>query len=255
MNRAEEILEHFAIETPDEIDLEAICHYFGAQIQRQPLSGCEGRLIGFKNKAIITVNSNSSLSRQNFTAAHELGHWLNDKGKVSHQCTEEVLLKAWSGDNIETIANKFAAKLLMPENILRARIKKLAFRIKDVQELANDFSVSLTAMAIRVLKLDLATGVLLWSNGEYRNRFTISQSYPTKAWPVKKIDNESCAKYLQGKSIGSKFGTSVPADLWIDRTDASFHEVYEDSIVVSENSILTLLHWPDESYLIKLLEN
>ena len=255
MKTPEEIIEYFCIDHPNEIDLDAICFHFKAKVERRSLSGCEGRLIGFKERAIITVNSSSSKKRQRFTAGHELCHWLNDKGNVSHRCTEKTLLNAWSNDNAETRANNFSAKLLMPESLLRKLGKGKNFTIKDMIKLAEMFGVSLTAMAIRFLKLDLASGMLIWSDGNERSRFTTNPSYQKRAWPIKLIDKESCAAFVKEKETGSKYGCSIPADIWIDSATASHYELYEDSIVVMNGVILSLISWPDEGYLISLAEN
>lgn len=256
MKRAEDILKYFGIESPEEIDLETICYFFNAEIQIKPLTGCEGRLIGYKGRAIITVNSNSSKNRQKFSIGHELGHWLLDRGSVAHACTKSSLEQKWNGTSIESRANRFSADLLMPEKWIRSGSVGKKFRVRDISVIADSFGVSKTAVAFRLLELDIFNGLLIWSDGEKRtSNFVSNPSLPKKAWPVDLIDKESCAAYLKNKDVGESRGLPVPGDLWINRVDASHSEVYEDSIVVSEKVILTLISWPSEKYLLSLMES
>lgn len=253
MNSAEEIIEYFSIDDPSEIDIEAICYHFNAEVEYRPLTGCEGRLIGFQEKAIITVNENSSTRKQRFTMAHELCHWLNDKGKVSnHICTDDIISNKWTGFDIETRANNFAASLLMPKELFNRLGRGKKFRLSTIREISEEFDTSITATAIRFLNLELNNGLIVSSVDNRRRWFSRNKGLPEKVWPVDLIDNESFAKYLESKNIGDRMGGEVPADLWINRSDASFYNLYEDSIKTSENSILSLISWDDESYLIKL---
>lgn len=255
MKTPEEIIDHFCIEHPEEIDIEAICFHYNAKVEKHPLSGCEGRLIGYKDKAVITVNSKSSLNRQRFTVGHELCHWLNDRGDVAHKCTEEIIMNSWFKDNPETRANKFSARLLMPDQLMRKFGRNKKFKLREMKELAGLFRVSVTAMAIRFLKLDLASGMLVWSDGKERKRFTVNPSYPKRAWPVQRVDNESCAAFIKEKDQGSQYGCEMPADVWIDDVKASHFNLYEDSMVILPGTVLSLISWPDEEFLIQVSDN
>lgn len=251
----EYIIDYFGIDDPKEIDIEAICHYYKIKVAYESLTGCEGRLIGYNDKAIITVNKNSSLKRQRFSIAHELAHWILDKGKVSHLCTIETFTKKWNTNDIETKANKFAARLLMPNSILKKIGQKKKFRVRDLTEISDIFSTSLTATAIRFLELDLNNGILISSERGIRKWFATNPSLPKRIWPVDLIDKESWANHIKDKEIGTKQGGSVPTDLWINRSDASYYEVYEDSVVTALSTVLTLVSWDNESYLLKLLDD
>lgn len=58
---------------PAEIDLEAIAWTMGAKVRYRPLDGCEARIIGRDDQAIITINERSPPRRQRFSLAHEIG--------------------------------------------------------------------------------------------------------------------------------------------------------------------------------------
>ena len=81
LTQSERLLQKLGITEPKEIDLESIAHYCGASVKFRPLDGCEARIIGRGDKAIITINDRSPYRRQRFSIAHELGHWQHHRGK------------------------------------------------------------------------------------------------------------------------------------------------------------------------------
>jgi len=56
------------ISEPSEIDVE-IAQYLGATVAYQPLTGCDARIPGNTEAAIITVDSTSNRGRQRFSRA------------------------------------------------------------------------------------------------------------------------------------------------------------------------------------------
>ena len=114
---AQEILQKYGVTSPDEIDLEAIAYCENARVRYQNIEGSEARLMGIGNRAIITIDSKSDHNRQRFSLAHELGHWIGDRGTVGKLCKREVIGPNQSNNKInwtEVAANKFASELLMP---------------------------------------------------------------------------------------------------------------------------------------------
>lgn len=102
---------------------------------------------------VIIVNPSDPASRQRFTIAHELGHALLDKEGV-HERNERI----YNLDNYrknEAKMNRFAASLLMPESSVMQ-----AFQLgKNLEEMANIFGVSQTAMRIRLVRLGVLPDV------------------------------------------------------------------------------------------------
>ena len=78
---AERLLQELGITEPNEIELDAIAHHVGACVRYRPLQGCEARIIGTGDRAIITVKSDSHPRRKRFSIAHELGHWYHHRGQ------------------------------------------------------------------------------------------------------------------------------------------------------------------------------
>ncbi len=85
------------------------------------LSGFIG--YGVNNLAVICINYKRSYGHQNFTLAHELGHWFLHRG-VSISDDDRVL---YSSDKVEQEANGFASELLYPEELL---VKDLFYAIR-----------------------------------------------------------------------------------------------------------------------------
>src|SRR5271154_2983860 len=112
-----EILSDLGITEPVDIDIEAIAEECGATIRYSHLSGCAARIMGFKNRAIITIEENTSRPRQRFSAGHELGHWMRDRGQVAFRCSQRQIDSEWTTTNPETRANQFASDLLLPAKL------------------------------------------------------------------------------------------------------------------------------------------
>ena len=111
---AERLLQELGITEPEEIDLEAIAWHVGAKIKRRKLDGCEARIVGAGDKAIITVNSTSAFVRQQFSIGHEIGHWHYHSGKSLVCRSDEIGGHHAGGAILERQADKFASNLLLP---------------------------------------------------------------------------------------------------------------------------------------------
>lgn len=96
----------------------------------------------------ILVNNSESFPRQNFTIAHELGHWILHRHLFeTHPEKYPVLLRSTFGvkkNAVEQEADNFAANLLVPDRLLRP------LKHWPAVTLAQIFSVSVQMMGIRL---------------------------------------------------------------------------------------------------------
>lgn len=106
----------------------------------------------------IRVNRHDPKKRQRFTVAHELAHFLLHRDKIGDGIEDDKLYRSTLSDSIEHEANRLAADILMPKNLIDAAIdaaeeKGLGDKILFA---ADELNVSESAMAIRfeVLGLD-----------------------------------------------------------------------------------------------------
>ena len=115
---------------------------------KKPISGM---LYIDGDRKYILINEKDNKKRQNFTIAHELGHYFLHGGK---DATNEVFV-SFRGDSNqrETEANRFAAELLLPDEDVEKEYKLVIY--PTVSYLAEKFNVSRQAMGIKLEQLGL----------------------------------------------------------------------------------------------------
>lgn len=142
------------------IKLKVILKHYNIALREDVL---EDSLSGFlyknRDQHIITVNSMHSDVRQRFTIAHELGHYFLehhgnlfiDKGHLYRDA------RSSSGTiEMEKEANKFAAELLMPQELLYELIDNHGLEdISDIEDIAEKLKVSTQALTYRLSNLGI----------------------------------------------------------------------------------------------------
>jgi hypothetical protein len=252
----EQILSLLGITEPEDLDIEAIAYACGATIVPQPLTGCEANLIGFGNRAIITVNSNSIPTRRRFSAGHELGHWMKDRGQSAFGCLDSQIDSEWTANNAETRANRFASDLLLPVGMFAPRAKGRPMTLETVGDLAAVFRMSQTATAIRLVNHGSFPAMLIYyAQGRRKWFLRPSNDIPSSFWPPEQPDLHSLAASLLANSfIDSKAG-DVRADRWFERDNAEKYYIRESCFRTGPDSILVLLWWENEQQLIEIAQD
>jgi Zn-dependent peptidase ImmA (M78 family) len=108
----------------------------------------------------IYINRQDSPTRQVFTLAHELGHFFLHAEEGEEFVDGEFVMNREDDTKYrkeEMEANEFAGNLVMPEGMIRRRIKEPTPSDGTVLELASLFQVSPLAMAIRLRSLGYDT--------------------------------------------------------------------------------------------------
>ena len=243
---AVQLLDELAITEPHEIDLEAIAAYCGAYVLYEGLTGSEARIVGSNDKAFITVNDASSRARQRFSIGHELGHWMWDRGKMAFECTTGMQDGVWYGTDKESLANQFAADLILPVQMFRPRAHRRDATLQTVRELADLFQASLTATALRLVKHGTWPAMVVVHSTKGREWFRATDGIDGRLWPCKELDSYSFAyDLLKGTKTGIAQG-QVDADTWINHPRAGNYELIESSVLTSPDRVLTLLWWKKE---------
>jgi Zn-dependent peptidase ImmA (M78 family) len=117
-----------------------------------------------KRRSAIVVNSTESPLRQRFTVAHELGHFvLGHRQRLYVNSTISVNFRDSSSGlatkREEVEANQFAAALLMPDDLVDAKVNELLGQDSALGDeelairLARNFQVSSLAMQYRLVNL------------------------------------------------------------------------------------------------------
>lgn len=148
-----------------ENDIVALANKLGLKVYREDLMPYERGYLehdplyntpsGFR----IVVNENDDPAVQNFTIAHEIGHFLlhrdDAKRRKAHRADKSEPFSYLERQDVrqEAEANSFATQLLMPPNLF----KPLHARFKgSISQLATAFFVSQKAVEIRVRELGLS---------------------------------------------------------------------------------------------------
>lgn len=156
------VLAQFGVsEAP--VPVEQIARELGTQITYESFEGdISGMLYRDQGAAVIGVNSRHPRTRQRFTVAHEIGHFLMHKGQpVFIDRFVRVNWRDGESDREEVQANAFAAELLMPRDLTRSATERTLGRRRDftppelVGVLAKRFEVSAAAMQYRLINLDI----------------------------------------------------------------------------------------------------
>lgn len=249
LSPAERLLQELGVTEPKEIDLEAIAYHVGARLRFRPLHGCEARIIGSGDRAIITVNSNSIPRRNRFSIAHELGHWHHHRGQCLVCRAEEYRPRTASSP--ERVADGYAADLIMPLYLFRPLARQHGkLTLKTVAALADIFEGSQTATAIRLVESDHAPALVVCHGPNGRKWFTRAPSVPERWFPRDDLDADS---FAFGVLFGSKPDDTAPrrigAEAWFDRHEADRFEIHEQSMRCGPNEVLTLLTMTDQQML------
>lgn len=155
--RAQEVLKMVGAAEPP-VDVDLVARTLGFDVLRFGFEEATSAVTFIEGDEIRTigVNSDHAPTRQRFSVAHELGHYLN--GHESYDCSaihvEDRPVWLDPQNRQETEANEFAAELLMPERWLR---RDVAVHGLDAPALARRYQVSEQAMWIQLIDLGLAS--------------------------------------------------------------------------------------------------
>ena len=246
------LLEELGIRDPEDIKIEAIAEYCGATILYERVEGAEARILGYGDRAIITVNDMAPRPRQRFSGAHELGHWMCDRGEMAFACTDRSFTREWLDDNPERRANQYAADLLLPQKMFSPRAKNREITFATVRDLAHLFETSVTATAIRLVEFGSFPAMIVCNDRVGRRWFRPGPDVPDLLWPHDRANPRTIAyDILQGKAT-SPGSIDVAADGWFEHGDAHRYAIREDSIHITDDLVLSLLWWKDERQLLDL---
>jgi len=243
MTQAERLLWGYGVIEPSQIDLEAIAFDLGAEVVYRALGGCEARLVARRERAIISLNASSNGGRQRFSLAHELAHWINDRESGLYLCAKEDLEPRDHGAKVvETRANEFASQLILPNYLVDPRLKGQAATLDTASSLSTEFSTSLTAAAIKLVRRTNESACLVCHSQTDLLWHQRSIRFPSDYYLRSELHQETDAFQLafRGPSGKSKVKTE-PAYFWISHREAGRLEVTSQSIRLPDGTVLSML--------------
>lgn len=160
------ILQSYLQKAP--VDIEGLIRELGIELDKKAdldegIAGQIERLEDGRYK--ISVNKKDHYYRQRFTMAHELGHYFFHRSLIGDGIDDNKAYRSTSEGRFynvnikpahETLANQFAASILMPEPLVCEIYKELN---GDIAEIAKRFQASKKAMLIRVDSIDMLSPV------------------------------------------------------------------------------------------------
>ena len=155
-----EVLSRCEVDAPP-VPVHRIAKWLGIEIKMEPFRDGQmsGILVREEGKAVIGVNSLDAPTRQRFTVAHEIGHFLLHEGNRifvdrTYKVSMRSPLSSQGTDYEEIEANAFAGALLIPGRFLIKDLTDDGIDIDDakaVARLARKYNVSPQAMSLRLI--------------------------------------------------------------------------------------------------------
>jgi Zn-dependent peptidase ImmA (M78 family) len=246
---AERMLMDLGITEPKDIDLDAIAWTRGAIVNYRPIDRCEATIVGSTRRAVISINSRSMPERRRFSLAHELGHWHHHRGRVLFCGKNDVCNFANDALNPERQADAFASDLILPTYMVDPRLRKMKrLTLSAARELADEFCTSLTATLFKMTGLNRFPMMIVCHNKERRRWFEPSKMIQPWWRPVKTLDRQTfAADMLFNGAAEQNFPRKMPADAWFDFKGCDRFEVEEQSFLLPNEEIMTVLKLPDEA--------
>lgn len=141
------------------VRLSELAKAFGVPVKAATLApGISGEIRPGENGFVIRINRHDPAKRQRFTVAHELAHFLLHADQIGTGISDDVLYRSSLSDRREAQANRLAADILMPDDLVRQQVE--AAHEKGVGDLvlflAEEFAVSEAAMRIKLDQLGVA---------------------------------------------------------------------------------------------------
>lgn len=238
------------IESPDQIDLEAIAWERGALVRYRPLDRCEAMIVGSQERAIITINSRAIPTRRRFSLGHEIGHWHHHRGRILFCGAADIGNPAHGPLDPESQADQFASDLLLPDFMFRPRIIKLKRLVfSAVREIAEEFNVSLTATLLKIAASDRFPVIVVCHNKQGRRWFRPAPMISRWWFPKDDLDAESIAfEMLFGGAAEISYARKIGAEAWFEFRGVDRYEIQEQSFLLPNDEVLTLVILPADLF-------
>lgn len=245
--RAEALIAELGISSPKDLDVEAIAFDSRVEVVYEAMAGCEASLVGYRDRAIATVNPSGVRGRERFSAAHELGHWHLHRGR-SFQCrVDDPSANLASDRALEKEADTFAAHLLMPGPLFNPVIAQLGQpSFQQLTRVAGDFETSIMATALRLAGINTLP-VIVACYGRDGKRWSLPAADIPKRWFLKsKLDEDTFTYDLVNSGKECRGLGKQPADAWFENDDAGKYEVLEQCVGSIGGTALVLLYLQSE---------
>lgn len=234
-NFVQEIIKQYNINITKSTNLNFILDELGIKVVYSEIgNGILGaaKVKGLK-KLIVIAPSITNLGQKRFTLAHELGHIILHQG--ASFCNKNDLNIYTTSSEKELEANTFASELLLPEARMLEILKKSDLKIELIKEVANQYETSLTATAIRLVKLSRNSINLI-----YHKDGIVKWSIKSKEGQSIKYSNINLERIEIKKDINTR---EIDSNLWIS-DEYRYYSCFEETMYFSNlNEYITILQF------------
>jgi Zn-dependent peptidase ImmA (M78 family) len=243
---AEELLTGLGITDPADIELEAIAHCVGVEVEYRRLANCEAQIVGYRDRAVVYVSIETPPHRRRFSTGHELGHWHHHRGQ-SFVCRSSDIGQPIDdrSKNAERQADAYSGDLILPPFMVGPRLERMGeISLDVVADLASKFKASVTAAAIRTIRMTRQPLILVAHDLLGRN-----WQWPSiTAGGMRVRDDVDSRSSAFISMVGGNKASSArkePANYWFDRRHVEQFDVRVQSFRTAEGEVLTLVRLLD----------
>ena len=238
---ASEIIERFGICEPEHIRVRDIAYALRATVIEEKISRAAASIVKVGDHATIRIPANEKPERQRFSIAHELGHLVMNHIESIQKACSAADMNSWYKNSQETQANFFASELILPEKLVEKRCDVAKVNFEPILQIAKDFRASLTASAIKFVRLcPEQCAVVFSSEGK------VQWSYRSPDWwpfiqSGKNLDERTVAfdffnnKQLEDEPIG------IDGDAWVESEEVDL--IVEHSISSPRHGFVLSILW------------
>lgn len=117
--------------------------------------GQSGQISREGDNYVIRINRHETRERQRYTLAHEIAHFLLHRDEIDRLeggIVDNVLYRSGAPERKEYEANRLAADLIMPRDVVQSEMEAFGTPASDeiIDRMAEIFQVSKAAMEIRL---------------------------------------------------------------------------------------------------------
>jgi len=220
----------------------------------EDLEQIDGCLLKKAGNLKILINKNIPYNtRQRFTLAHELGHLrIKRHNQEMYTCLPSDIQRYRGAKQVELEANEFASELLLPEVDVKAIIKKRNLCMDLIVDVSEQYDLSLTATAIKVIKHCPERGAVVLSENGRVKWYVKSQGFGYEVRDTVLHENTYAYDFFKDGTLPST-PQKVLASAWVKKIHDPNELLIEESVAIySLGMVLTLIYvedseeWDDE---------
>ena len=242
-DKAAELIDEYGICAPEHIRLRDIAYDKKAFIVEERVSGAVASIVKLGKHATIRISPGDSEERKRFSIAHELGHLEMNHLKSIQRICNNADMQNWYEANQESQANFFASELILPTKLVADLCDVKAVNFEPVRLIAQEFRASLTATAIKFIRLCPEQCAVVFSTEGRIKWFYKSSEWFRYIKKGDRLDDRTIAyDFFAGEAM-EREPVEVESHAWIEDDDDEVENIVEHSIASPRFGFVLTLLW------------